>query len=102
MTWLALLRSPLVWALGAALAAVTMFWLWQGAREENAALRSSQRAYEEAAKITTRFLDEERQRTADLILALEELADVPDTTVCVDSPAIRALPGLLRRERADP
>lgn len=102
MTWLVLLRSPLAWTLGAALAAVVLFWLWQGARAENAALRASQKAYEEAAKITTRFLDEERQRTNNLILALEDLANVPDTTVCVDSPAIRALPGLLRRERANP
>ena len=98
MTWLRLATSPLVWALASALAAAALFWLWQGAREDNAALRASLRGYEEAAAVTNRFLTSERERTADLILSLEELARVPDTNACADSPSMRAVLDRLRRD----
>lgn len=98
MTWLTLLRSPLAWAAVAALAG----WLAWDQFQRAQAAREALRGYEEAARVTTRQLEEERRRTNNLILSLEELADVEDTNVCVDSGTIRVLPELLRRQRANP
>ena len=98
MTWIVLLRSPLVWAAVAALMAWAAWGQFQRAQDARAAIKG----YEEAARVTTRQLEEERRRTNNLILSLEELANVPDTTVCVDSGSIRVLPDILRRGRANP
>ena len=97
-----MMRLPLSWTLGAAAVAAFAAWLAWGQFQRANAASEALRGYEEAARVTSRFLEAERQRMNDLILSLEELADVEDTNVCVDSPAIRALPDLLRRQRPDP
>lgn len=97
MTWLALLRSPLVWAAVAAL----MGWLAWDQFQRASAAREAVRGYEEASRVTTKLLEEERRRTMALILSLEELANVEDSNVCVDSGSIKALPRLLRNQRGN-
>lgn len=79
----------LMLALCASLAAILGFWLWWQAREENAALRAENRGLHEAARITSRFIEDQRARDTALLDAIGGLANVPDTTACADSPAMR-------------
>jgi hypothetical protein len=83
--WLILLRSPLVWAAVAALMAWAAWGQFQRANAASDALRAA----EEASRITSEFIMRQREREADLLAAIGELANVPDSNSCVESPAMR-------------
>ena len=97
-----LLLNPWGLALTASAVAALMAWAAWGQLQRAQASQSALRGYEEASRVMTRQLEEERRRTNNLILSLEELANVEDSNVCVDSGSIRVLPDLLRRQRANP
>jgi hypothetical protein len=92
MIYLRLLRSPLLWAAVAGL----MAWAAWGQFQRANAADAARRAAEEASRILSDFTIRQRDREADLLAAIGDLANVPDTTACADSPAMRAALDRLR------
>jgi hypothetical protein len=92
-----MLRYSLIVALGASLAAILGFWLWWQAREQVAALRAENRGLHEAARVTSKFIEESAERNAAVLDAIGELRNVAETNVCMDTPALRAVGERLRR-----
>ena len=92
MPWLRLLTSPLVWASVAAL----MAWAAWGQFQRANAADAQRRAAEEASRILSDFTMRQREREAQLFEAIGDLANVPETNVCMDSPALRAVGDRLR------
>lgn len=91
-----LLLNPWGLALTASAVAALMAWAaWGQFQRANAAV-AREKALQEAAEITSDYILRQREREADILAAIGDLANVPETNVCVDSPSLRSVGDRLR------
>ena len=92
--WLRALANPLVWVLGAALAAVVMFGLWRDAEGDKAALRGALAAEKASVKVLAARVEREAAAAQEWRGQYDALLEVEDTDTC--GPAVRRALGILQ------